>query len=210
MMNFPLQKQTIGIGEQQVSLFVPDATAIKSAYENGRISFPYWSKIWPAAIALSEFILHQPQYIKGKTVLELGAGLGLPSLVAAPYASHVLCTDSSQDAVDTVAKSAEHLQLRNLDTVVLDWKSLSKDLNADVLLLSDVNYELNAFYTLTKTINSFLQNGTVVLLSTPQRLMAKTFVEPLLPFCIYKEDYNVKQTEDSTVVSVIALAQKKK
>src|SRR5688572_33367426 len=48
--------------------------------------FPYTtlfrSQVWPSAIALSEFIVSNQQLVHNKNILELGAGLGLPSLVA--------------------------------------------------------------------------------------------------------------------------------
>ena len=65
------------------------------------IAFPYWSKVWPSAEALALFILQHPEYIAGKMVVELGAGLGLPSLVAAQMAASVLCTDYEPEAVAT-------------------------------------------------------------------------------------------------------------
>ena len=37
--------------------------------------------------------------VKGKTLLELGAGMGLPSLVAASYTSAVVCSDYLTDAL---------------------------------------------------------------------------------------------------------------
>lgn len=48
--------------------------------------FPYWSKCWPSAIALSNFIAKNQALIQDKQVLELATGLGLPSLVAARFA----------------------------------------------------------------------------------------------------------------------------
>ena len=60
---------------------------------------PYWTEIWPSALALSVFILNNKDRVKGKTVLELGAGMGLPSLVAASYTSAVVCSDYLTDAL---------------------------------------------------------------------------------------------------------------
>jgi len=191
-----------------MSLFVPDAAVVKQAYEEHKISFPYWSKIWPAAAALSEFIEHHPQYVANKRVVEIGAGLGLPSLVAASSASHVLCTDFSEEAISIVAKSALHHRLKNFETAVVDWKNLPQNIRTDVLLLSDVNYEPGAFAALKKTMNRFLDNGTIVLLSTPQRLMAKPFIEHVLHNCVQKEEHTVEQFGDSIAITVMVLKKK--
>ena len=50
--------------------------------------------IWPGSLALSEYLCRNSYLVKGKTVLELGAGAALPSLVAAALqALRVVITD---------------------------------------------------------------------------------------------------------------------
>ena len=41
---------------------------------------PYWAELWPAGLALAHAL---PERLDGVRVVELGAGLGVPSLVAA-------------------------------------------------------------------------------------------------------------------------------
>lgn len=204
-MNFPLQLQKIAFREGPVELFVPEVAAIKEAYRKEQIAFPFWSRVWPAAKALTQFLLTNSFYTERKTVLEIGAGLGLPSLAAARNASSVLCTDSSAAAVQVIAQSAIHGALSNVTTAVLDWRHLPKDLAADVLLLSDINYEPEAFPVLQKMLDHFLQKGTTILLSTPQRLMAKAFILALLPYCIKQEELLVKEENETVAVTVMVL-----
>ncbi len=80
-------------------------------------------------------------------------------------------------------RSARHLQLANVTGKVLNWNQLPHDITADVLILSDINYGPNQFDRLNKVLQWFLQKGTTILISTPQRLMAKPFIEKLLPWC---------------------------
>jgi len=204
-MNFPLQLQKIEFHNGVVELFVPEATAVKEAYQKEKIAFPFWSQVWPAAKALTQFLLTNSFYTENKSVLEIGAGLGLPSLVAARNATAVLCTDSSTEAVQVVAQSATYCALTNFTTAVLDWHHLPQDLVADVLLLSDINYEPDAFPALRKMLDHFLEKGTTVLLSTPQRLMAKAFVLALLPHCIKQEELLVKDGNENVIVTVMVL-----
>lgn len=49
-------------------------------------------QVWPGCILLCDFILSEPSHFKGKTVLELGAGTGLVSVVLSNYAKHVIST----------------------------------------------------------------------------------------------------------------------
>ena len=204
-MRFPLTLQTIQLQPEPVRLFVPDAGAVRTAYEKGEIPFPYWSQVWPASIALAQFILSNPACIASKNTLELGAGLGLPSLVGARFAATAHCTDVAPEAVAIVKLSAEFLALKNVYATVLDWSHLSPDLAYDVLLLSDINYEPAAFHHLQKVVKLFLESGTHILLSTPQRLMAKSFVMPLMIYCTHQEEIMVEYEGKRVATTVMTL-----
>lgn len=202
---FPLHLQTIDLAGTSIDVFVPELEVVKAVYEEGTIHFPYWSQVWPSAKALAQFLLFHPSYTSKKSVLELGAGLGLPSLVAARYADRVICADYVPEAVAAVRQSATHLQLQNFSAQVLNWQQLPAGVDADVLLLSDINYEPVAFDTLQKVIGAFLQTGTTILLSTPQRLVAKAFIEPLLANCILQEEVIVRQREANVPITILVL-----
>lgn len=204
-MNFPLQLQTVTLHQQTVSLFVPNAEAVKTAYKSGAVAFPYWSKVWPAAIGLSNFLLRHPQLTQNKNVIEIGAGLGLPSLIAARNAASVLCTDVVPEAVEAVRQSATQNGFENLEAAVMDWQQLSGDLETDVLLLSDVNYEPQAFAHLRKMIEVFLKKRNVIVLSTPQRLMAKDFIAELLPYGTKQEEVETECDGVAVPVTVLVL-----
>ena len=88
-----------------IHLKIPEPESIKNAYnkalaENKNIPFPYWSKLWPASEALAQFITQNPNYFYNKKVAELGAGLALPSFVAAPFASSIEASDYVPDAIE--------------------------------------------------------------------------------------------------------------
>lgn len=204
-MELPLILQIIELPDFSVELFVPDPVAVREAYQANKISFPYWSKAWPAAKALAQFVHQNPAYTKGKTVLELGAGLGLPSLVAARNALHVLCTDSEAEAVAFAGQSANHLHLQNFTAEVVNWQSIPQTLQADVLLLSDVNYEPSEFAALQKLLMDFLKKGTTILLSTPQRLMAKDFISSLLVYCVLQEEITIPENDNETNITIAVL-----
>ncbi len=205
-MHFPLSRQQFVFNHSVITFFVPDADAVKKAWQSGAIAFPYWCQVWPSAKAMATFLLQQPSLVQDKKVVELGAGLGLPSLVAARYATSVLCTDYVPEAVAIAAKSAAETGLKNFNASVLDWQHLPHKLEADVLLLSDINYEPEAFVLLSKMVETFLSNGTTILLSTPQRLMAKEFIEPLLAHCINREELEIKEEARTVVITVMVLS----
>lgn len=189
-----------------IDLYIPNAPEVQNIYFQQRqvhtgVPFPHWTKLWPAALAMSDFIFNHPELVNDKKVLELAAGLGLPSFVAARYANKVCCSDYLEEAVDAMNKTVQHLQLTNVSCELLDWNHLPDDLTTDVLLLSDINYDPEQFDKLYQVLQRFIQQGTFIILTTPQRLMAKPFIEKLLPLC--KQQYEM--TADNTSISLLVL-----
>lgn len=188
-----------------VQLVMPNAVAVQQWYEQQITAtpFPFWAKVWPAAVALTNFLAQNQQFIRQKNVLEIAAGLGLPSVYAAQFANTVCCSDYVQEPLDFVLASAQFNQLNNLTCEVFNWNNLPDSIEADVVLLSDINYEPSAFDSLFSMLQNFLHKQTTVILSTPQRLMAKPFIEKVLPYCVYIEEQQI----NDTAVSVYVLKQ---
>lgn len=190
-----------------IELFVPESKELQERYRQGNTHFPYWGQVWPAAQALTAFLLQHPHFIQNKKVVELAAGLGLPSLAAARYARTVLCSDYLREAVAVIKKSAAHNALQNFSVQLLNWQALPHNLEADVLLLSDINYEPSAFDLQRQLIQQFLQKGATIFLSTPQRLSAKTFITPLLFYCQQHAQVTVLHDAKEVMISILVLKQ---
>jgi len=88
---------------------------------------------------------------------------------------------------------------------MLNWNNLSTDLQTEVLILSDINYNPEDFNQLQKVIHRFLEKGTTIMLSTPQRISGKTFITSLLPFCKESVTISVSDNQSQTAVSVYVL-----
>ena len=209
-MSVSLQLQHLERPGYTIGVFVPNAQEVQDSYfqlkqAGVQVPFPHWTKLWPAALALADFIQQHPELVQHQHVLELAAGLGLPSFVAARYAQSVCCSDYQEEAVETMTKTAQHLQLSNVTSRVLDWNHLPGDLTAGVLLLSDINYDSDQFAALYQILQRFIGQGTLILLATPQRLMAKPFIEKLLPFCRRQYEMNVYHLQQHTPVSLLLL-----
>ena len=96
---------------------------------------PYWAELWPAARALVEAL---PD-VAGLRVVELGCGLGVPSLVAAARGAVVTAVDWAEDAVSLLRENAA----RNGLTIRVerrDWRE-PWDERFDLALAADVLYE---------------------------------------------------------------------
>ena len=207
-MSASLQLQHLQRPGYTLDLFVPNAQEVQNLYLHqkqvqAQVPFPHWTKLWPAALAMGDFLHDHPELLKDKKVLELAAGLGLPSFVAARYANTVCCSDYLEEAIAAMRKTTQHLQLNNVTCELLDWNHLPSDLATDVLLLSDINYDPEQFDQLYLVLERFIQQGTLIILTTPQRLMAKPFIEKLLPLC--KQQHEM--TADNTSISLLVLQQ---
>ena len=202
--------QTFRFGVYKVNALVPDPLLLQQWYtkqlqKNPTTTAPYWAQVWPAAKALCEFIATQPHWLENKNVLELAAGLGLPSLLAAQIASEVVCSDTVPAAVELMQQSIEKNQLTNIKATVIDWNKLPAELSCDVLVLSDINYEPQVFETVFNVIVSFLQKGTTVILATPQRLMAKPFIDRIMPYSIFCDEKFVCNSTPVVACSIYVL-----
>lgn len=196
MMDLLLDLNTVQIGDMKIDMFIPDPESVRQQYEvekirNPETPFPFWAKIWPSATALAGYLNENPGKIIGKNVLELAGGLGLPSIIASNYAGAVCYSDYLQEAVSVVRQTVMHNRINNIDCAVYDWHNLPEEMPADVLLLSDVNYEPENFDQLISVCEKFLMQGTLIILTTPGRIMAKDFVSRLDAWCIKKIEISV-------------------
>jgi predicted nicotinamide N-methyase len=96
---------------------------------------PYWAELWPAARALASAL---PD-VAGLRVVELGCGLGVPSLVAAARGAEVTATDWAADAIELLRMNAARNGLA-LVVEVRDWRE-PWDERFDLALAADVLYE---------------------------------------------------------------------
>jgi predicted nicotinamide N-methyase len=112
----------------------PEALIDEDAFAHDEF-LPYWAELWPAATALAEAL---PD-LTGLRVVELGCGLGLPSLVAAARGAEVTAGDWSEDAIELLRVNAARNGLE-VTAVVHDWR-LPWAERFDLALAADVLYE---------------------------------------------------------------------
>jgi predicted nicotinamide N-methyase len=79
-----------------------------------------------------------PTALSGLSVVELGCGLGVPSLVAAARGARVTAVDWADDAVELLRENASRNRLE-VETVRADWRRF--DGRFDLVLAADVLYE---------------------------------------------------------------------
>jgi len=168
-------------------LHVPNPEMVKPTYEHlvataQAADFPYWARVWPSSLALTSFLRRELHLIASKHVLEIGAGIGLPSFSLAKEALSVVISDHSTEAVSLMEKNIRYLGLHHAKAICLDWNHFPSDLSADTVLFSDINYEPEQFEALLTLIKQLLEKGATVIIATPERISAVAFAVTLEPY----------------------------
>ena len=207
-MQYPIQLTQISA---EKAIYTPNYEQVKEIYTSllnldPNTPFPFWAKLWPSSIALLDVLEAHPHLIQNKHILEIGAGIGLPSLMMAGIAKSVQISDYDKEAVDLLQKNIEHLQIQNAEALQLDWNAIPENIQPDVVLLSDVNYDPAQFDTLITLIDKFLNQGSSIILSTPKRIMASPFVQKLELYI--KERYEAFADENGVnqEISILVLS----
>lgn len=127
---------------------------------------PYWAELWPSAVALAREVAARE--LRGARVLELGCGLGLPSLAAARAGARAIASDWSEDALAATRRNARlnGLHLRTLRCSWADPEPLLRPAPFDLVLASDVLYERRNVEPLLELLP---QLGGEALLADPGR-----------------------------------------
>ncbi|MBU1156593.1 MAG: hypothetical protein KKC30_02890 [Proteobacteria bacterium] len=190
---FKLTWSEVGVGAHRLEL--PEL-ADPSAYIDERVSqghyglteLPYWTKLWPAAMVLAQFAL---RLNKGEgPILELGAGLGLPALVAAAGGRPAVITDLDPDALEFARAAAEKNGLGELVEVSsLDWEAPDRGLGVfSTILGAEVLYHPPIYPTLVELLGRLLAPGGTAFISHQERPFAIAF------FDLAQERFTVRRT----------------
>ncbi|XP_078096515.1 methyltransferase-like protein 22 [Mustelus asterias] len=154
-------------------------------------------QVWRGAFLLADYILNNTYLFRGSTVLELGAGTGLTSIVMATVAKTIFCTDVGEDLMNMCERNiivnkhiygaaGGEIKVRELDWLRDDLCTDTKNPHCwseeeiahlydytNVLLAADVFYDddlTDAFFQTIYRILSNLKNRSIIYLSVEKRL----------------------------------------
>lgn len=134
-----------------------------------RERLPYGVLLWPAAIALAHEVASRPDDFRGRSVLELGAGTGLPGIVAASFGARVVQTDRQEVAMSVCRRNGERNGAGGIEYRLADWTDWDDVGRYDWILGSDVLYGEPMHPHLRRILETSLAPGGRVLLSDPFR-----------------------------------------
>jgi predicted nicotinamide N-methyase len=181
--DLPLHEYRLRVGGREWS--VRHTTALLSAADEARYlneqreRMPYGVVLWPSAIALAHEILSRPGDFRGRRVLELGAGTGLPGIVAASLGAHVVQTDRQELALAVCRGNGARNGLPSIEYRVADWTAWTDDARYDWIIGSDVIYGPTMHEPLRRILASNLVPGGRALVSDPFRKISLRLLEGL-------------------------------
>jgi predicted nicotinamide N-methyase len=173
-----LVEEVVAVRGRDLRLLRPrDSEALldEEAFEREEF-LPYWADLWPSALALARAV--GARSLGARRVVELGCGLGLPSIVAALGGARVLATDWSADAIAITAENAARNDAR-LETLRCSWASpgpIAARGPFDVVLASDVLYEARDVDLLLAALPRLVAPGGEAWIADPGRPPAARFL----------------------------------
>ena len=140
-------------------------------------------RTWEAALHLGQYLCTNQELVKGKRVLELGAGTGYLSILCANHlgSTHVLATDGSDDVINNMPDSLFLNGLQGSDKIAaseLLWghalvgteeQAWNGGREVDVVLGADITYDASVIPALVATVEELVglyPKATVVIAAT--------------------------------------------
>jgi 2-polyprenyl-3-methyl-5-hydroxy-6-metoxy-1,4-benzoquinol methylase len=152
--------------------------------------FPLWAKIWKASWVLCGYLADMP-VAPDKRYLEIGAGVGLVSIVAAAFGHQITMTEFNPDALNFAHANAHLNNCPGLPIRKLDWHRPQLGGKFDMIVASEVTYKQTDFSALIQLFRSHLQPRGQIILASEMRKTGKDL------FNFFKTDFDIKVEKKS-------------
>ena len=176
---FPLVTSDIAIGERDWRITAVHNQDALLEFADTLEHFPYGFLLWESAIGLARMLTANPEFVVGKSVLELGAGVGVPGMVARGLGANVWQTDHQVGALQLAQINAAQNNVTGIATFLADWQTWTHAPRYDVILGADICYERAMQFYLEQIFRANLRPGGTLLLSDPGRPQTLEFAAHL-------------------------------
>ena len=128
---------------------------------------PYWAYVWAGGAVLSRYLQDHPEPLRGRRVLDLGAGSGLVGICAALARATVFAAEIDPLAHVAIAMNAA---ANRVSVQVLPGDVLVGDVpQVDLILVGDLFYDAAVVLPVLAFLDRALAQGTEVLIGDPGR-----------------------------------------
>lgn len=137
---------------------------------------PLFGSLWPAAEGLAAYLMQKNWPLRGQHVLEIGCGLGLPSLLCARRGAHVETMDHHPDVASLLARNCQRNQLQSLTFHLTSFQNAKTTLGSyDLIIGSDILYEPDLYPQLEDFILRHVAPKCHILIADPGRYAVSRF-----------------------------------
>lgn len=140
---------------------------------------PYGVALWPSAIALAQDVAARGDALRGRGVLELGAGTGLPGIVAASLGARVVQTDVQEVTMSLCRRNGRRNGVDGIEYRLVDWAEWNDPVRYDWIIGSDILYSDTMHPHLRRIFETNLAPGGRILLTDPFRAISLRLLEAL-------------------------------
>jgi predicted nicotinamide N-methyase len=140
---------------------------------------PYGVALWPSAIALAHEIASRAKDFRGRSVLELGAGTGLPGIVAASLGAAVVQTDRDELALLLCRRNGERNGTGTVEHRLADWTAWDDRGRYGWIVGSDILYGESLHPHLRRIFETNLTPAGRILLGDPHRAVGLALLEAM-------------------------------
>jgi predicted nicotinamide N-methyase len=142
------------------------------------LELPFWAKIWPASILMSYSLDQLSEDAPEKTVLEIGAGVGLCGLYSAALGFRTTITDNDPDALLFSEINALKNGLADkIEVCYADIKDSGFENRFDYILGSEILYIEKLNRALVEFMSRHLKPGGRIILSADYKRQSEKFFQ---------------------------------
>lgn len=173
---FRLKNVTVEFGSNKLELLkVADLDELLEDVTDAD-QIPFWAELWPASIGLTRYIYNNCRILQGKSVLELGAGIGLAGIAAKLAGAELLQTDYAEAALRFIRVNSLMNGLSEPQLLLADWRSFPETKRYDFIIGADILYEKTLHQDLAGVIERTVKPNGTVWLADPGRDYALEFI----------------------------------
>lgn len=175
-----------------ISLYLVDPASMNRAFSLDEIrsiwqNTAYWAFCWASGQVLAQYILDNPELVKGKKILDFGSGSGVVAIAAMKAgAKQAIACDIDPDALISCAENAK---LNHVKITLSDDLFAIKDNDIDLLIAADVLYDRENL----SFLDTFFNYANHVLLADSR---IKNFSHPNYQHIKQKESYTVPDMDE--------------
>jgi predicted nicotinamide N-methyase len=181
--SFDLVEETVTAGPHRFRIIKPRTADELISEDEYAVDerLPYWAELWPSGRVLADRLAQRT--LTGVNVVELGAGLAIPSMVAAAGGASVVATDWYEPALEFVRTNSERAGLE-IATMFVDWRhppaALLDRAPFDLVVAADVLYEPRNAEPLATLLPRLVAPDGEAIIADPRRPDSRPFLAMLV------------------------------